>query len=1563
MKKKISKILEDKVILKRERRVIISDGANHEEEEESDDNEEEEYWDYEDGGQSMEELDRLEKLEEVGKALENLKTKPKGCLFQKWKVESTPEKIEQAKKEKLKPKKISIPSLCEEISLEELEPSKPTIKEVNSPFIIKDQLMDDLNLIKEKPKRKINKINIIDEFIPSNNIEFFNPNYLLELGLNKKIEKKFEIPKVIQFSPEISPVAPTTIQGDNKLEIKGTDNNLNLPKTEEPSIKLRQKVEKDIKVPKKKVEVPYESGKISLDRIVPSDPLEREINLPFIMKDQIMEEEGEGVNKKPERQINKINIVDQLQVSKSIDFYSPDYEYGTKLNKNLSLIPNLSNLSNELNLIKISQSEPIDEKTQSLKIKTPYETDEDILKNKKIIYLLKTDKNKDDLERNQKIYIIKEERKLIEEEIIYIEIEYEVTKYKYYKQTIYLKSEISEDLEDERITYLTKYDKNKQKVDDIQIIYIILEENIVDDELPLSKEVIKNKKITYLLKSDKNKDEIGKDKSIYIIKDEVDNQVMTEEIIYIEVIYEISKYKNYKKSVYLQTKKTKKTKKKGRKNITYLTKYDEKKQNIEMEENIYIILEELPLLDEILRNKKVIYLLKSDKNQKDIEKDKKIYMIQEEEIIYIEIEFEITKYKYYKKTIYLKSKDIEDDRITYLTKYDKNKQNIEEDEIIYIILEEIVVDDELPIDKEILKNKKMIYLLKSDKNRKELEKDKNIYIIKDETDKYAKTEEIIYIEIEYEITKYKYYKKNLYLKAKGILKKDIDENITYITKYYKNIRNINEEEYIYIILEDESRIKSKLPSINDILKEKKTIYLLKSDKNKENLEKNKKIYIIKEESEFIEEEIYIEIEYEITKYKYYKKTIYLKSKDIPKDISKEDREDGRITYLTKYNENQQSIEENEIIYIILEEELPIKELTRGKRIVYLLKSDKNKDEIEKNKSIYIIKDGIDASKYTEREVIYIEIIYEITKYKNYKQIPYIEAKEVSKKKGDEHITYLTKYDKKYIQNIDEEQIIYIILEEEDKINENLPLVKDIIKSKKEIYLLRSDKNKDEIKKEKNIYIIDDENNKTKEEIIYIEIIYEITKYKYYKQVKYVKSKKYSNDERLTYLTKYDESKQNIYDYEIIYIILEEEDTYDELPIDKESIKDKNIIYLLKSDKKKDDIEKGKNIYIIKDDDVNMPNKEEIIYIETTYEISKYKNYKKVIYYKSKRVSKKRKNKKITYLSKYEKNKINIEEEENIYIILEEELEEIIDNELPITYKKPIYLLRSDKNKDDIEKDKKIYMIRNEDEEESQYEEIIYTEIIYEITKYKNYKKKPYIKSKKYIENERITYLTKFDKNKQDIDEDENIYIVLEEGEESVDNELPLKYKKKIYLSKSDKTKDEIEKNKNIYIIKDDVNKETEEEIIYIEIIYDITKYKDYKQIPFIESKDISKALGEENITYLTKYNKNKQNIEENENIYIILEEEKANEKLPSVTDIIKEKKEIYLLKSDKKKDEIEKDKNIYIIKDESEMIEDEIIYTEIVYEIEKYKNYRKIKYIRSKDKRKKSKKDKRKTKY
>ena len=85
MKKKHSQYLEDpdKYLLKRERRVILSEGKPNEEKEKDDNEEEEEYWDYEDGGQSMEELDRLERLEELMKKFQG--RGQKANLFNLWK--------------------------------------------------------------------------------------------------------------------------------------------------------------------------------------------------------------------------------------------------------------------------------------------------------------------------------------------------------------------------------------------------------------------------------------------------------------------------------------------------------------------------------------------------------------------------------------------------------------------------------------------------------------------------------------------------------------------------------------------------------------------------------------------------------------------------------------------------------------------------------------------------------------------------------------------------------------------------------------------------------------------------------------------------------------------------------------------------------------------------------------------------------------------------------------------------------------------------------------------------------------------------------------------------------------------------------------------------------------------------------------------------------------------------------------------------------------------------------------------------------------------------------------
>ena len=165
MKKKFSRYLEDKdkVILKRERRIIVSEGVDNEDKKESDENEEEEYWDYVDGGQSMEELDRLEKMEQkIEKLTETFKIlKPKAISFQNWKKKAQ-------KKEPVS---------------DDTKTVKPVID------------------LEEKTKKKISKINIIDRISDIKNLDLLGQNYVL--GLNKDIINKVEFPKMIPYSPMI----------------------------------------------------------------------------------------------------------------------------------------------------------------------------------------------------------------------------------------------------------------------------------------------------------------------------------------------------------------------------------------------------------------------------------------------------------------------------------------------------------------------------------------------------------------------------------------------------------------------------------------------------------------------------------------------------------------------------------------------------------------------------------------------------------------------------------------------------------------------------------------------------------------------------------------------------------------------------------------------------------------------------------------------------------------------------------------------------------------------------------------------------------------------------------------------------------------------------------------------------------------------------------------------------------------------------------------------------------------------------------------------------------------
>ena len=281
------------------------------------------------------------------------------------------------------------------------------------------------------------------------------------------------------------------------------------------------------------------------------------------------------------------------------------------------------------------------------------------------------------------------------------------------------------------------------------------------------------------------------------------------------------------------------------------------------------------------------------------------------------------------------------EKLIYLIKYEN--QNIEEEEIIYIILEKIETISLFEIE-EIIKNRQVIYLLESDKDIRQIEKDKNIYITKDEIEDYIKPETTIYKEIQYSF-KYDNYKKYIYLESKEIHKQK--ENIIYLIKYDKNKQNINEENLVYIILKDEMKVKEELAlnELKEIIKNKQIIYLLKNEKKIDSFEKESHIYTIKEDKlkENIENEesiFYIEIKFDEVKYKKYKKTIYLESRKFKHKLENE-----KIIYLEKYKENEQNIKEEKIIYIILEYEDKL--IIEDKKVEEIKEINKSFKEVNK----------------------------------------------------------------------------------------------------------------------------------------------------------------------------------------------------------------------------------------------------------------------------------------------------------------------------------------------------------------------------------------------------------------------------------------------------------------------------------------------------------------------------------------------------------------------------------------------------------------------------------------
>ena len=204
MDSKYSKYFENKdnIIIKRERRLIIS--KDPEPDKLNENEEEEEYWEeeeeFEDGGQTMEELDRLEQLETKMENLLNCYSRFSdqrflNILFGKWKT------ISQSRNERVIE---DIPNEAEEIFIEQILLNEPIKKEIDYPFIIKDwKFEDNPDLLNNKPKKKFDKINIINELTLSNNgIDINTPDYYYNSNDESNLYKNL-IPNLVKLNQEL----------------------------------------------------------------------------------------------------------------------------------------------------------------------------------------------------------------------------------------------------------------------------------------------------------------------------------------------------------------------------------------------------------------------------------------------------------------------------------------------------------------------------------------------------------------------------------------------------------------------------------------------------------------------------------------------------------------------------------------------------------------------------------------------------------------------------------------------------------------------------------------------------------------------------------------------------------------------------------------------------------------------------------------------------------------------------------------------------------------------------------------------------------------------------------------------------------------------------------------------------------------------------------------------------------------------------------------------------------------------------------------------------------------
>ena len=323
-----SKNLEIEVNIKKG--LIIS---NDKEEKKTED-EEEEFWDYEDGGQTMEELERLEKLEILYPTLISVYRRFKNIyiskLLNRWR--NMPYDIKMERKEDLSNIKYDtnfkevkdIQDKSDELYIDNIIPNNPIIKDVEYPLIFQDEKFDDeANIINKKPKKKYEKINLTNDLVLSeNNI----CNY--SSGFSCKNDKfniyKNLIPNLISLEQDLSPIK---IKRKAKVIEIGQLNKENIYKQVKPNNPIKREIEKNYIKSLKKDEI-----KDDIDYI----------------KNKLEEKKNENLRKKI---VDKFNIKENINDIKDIEINKAYCsEISNKKDKKLEEKLNILNVDYQLNI-------------------------------------------------------------------------------------------------------------------------------------------------------------------------------------------------------------------------------------------------------------------------------------------------------------------------------------------------------------------------------------------------------------------------------------------------------------------------------------------------------------------------------------------------------------------------------------------------------------------------------------------------------------------------------------------------------------------------------------------------------------------------------------------------------------------------------------------------------------------------------------------------------------------------------------------------------------------------------------------------------------------------------------------------------------------------------------------------------------------------------------------------------------------------------------------------------------------------------------------------------------